>query len=102
MTERKWTKGEWKSYQYEGVTHWPGIEAGSTSIVVWGREWENEGVQGESLDEANANANLIAAAPDLYEALEALVLNLEEGDFISTTRIDAAIAALAKARGETQ
>jgi hypothetical protein len=48
-----------------------------------------------------ANAHLIAAAPALYKALERLVANLDEGDFISTTRIDEALAALAKARGET-
>jgi len=44
-----------------------------------------------------ANAALIAAAPDLLEALTALTANLDEGDFISTTRIDAAKAAIAKA-----
>jgi len=44
-----------------------------------------------------ANARLIAAAPDLLEALTALTANLDEGDFISTTRIDAAKAAIAKA-----
>ena len=51
--------------------------------------------------EQSANARLIAAAPDLLAALEALVANLDEGDFISTTRIDAARAALSKARGQS-
>ena len=46
-----------------------------------------------------ANANLIAAAPDLLAALESLTANLDEGDFISLTRIDTAKAAIAKARG---
>ena len=45
-------------------------------------------------------ARLIAAAPELLEALRSLVANLDEGDFISTTRIDAARAAIARATGE--
>ena len=52
-------------------------------------------------EETKANAYLIAAAPDLLEALQRLVANLDEGDFISTTRIDEARAAIAKATGET-
>jgi len=47
-----------------------------------------------------ANARLIASAPDLLEALQSLVANLAEGDFISETRIDAARAAIARATGE--
>lgn len=50
--------------------------------------------------EMEANARLIAAAPDMLEALERLVANLDEGDFVSTTRIDEASAAIAKAKGE--
>lgn len=60
-------------------------------------------------DHAKANAHLIAAAPELYEALEA-VLDLREntspfGGELQADRIDrtieAASAALAKARGES-
>ena len=51
---------------------------------------------------SEANARLIASAPDLLEALESLVANLAEGDFISETRIDAARAAIAKAAGEVK
>lgn len=50
-----------------------------------------------SREEELANARLIAAAPDLLKALQSLVANLAEGDFISETRIDAARAAIAKA-----
>ena len=41
-----------------------------------------------------------ASAPDLLEALQSLIDNLAEGDFISETRIAAARAAIAKATGE--
>lgn len=43
---------------------------------------------------------LLCAAPDLLAALQSLVANLAEGDFISETRIDAARAAIARATGE--
>lgn len=48
--------------------------------------------------EATANARLIAAAPDLYEALEAALecLDMTGG----TEPYDSGMAALAKARGE--
>ena len=114
--DRKWTPGPWMATNNPG--DW-GL-AGAWAIAPSGAnpyDWDQCISQVEyvtpycagasraeiaAADRAAANAHLIAASPDLYEALEALVLNLEEGDFISTTRIDAAIAALAKARGETQ
>jgi hypothetical protein len=50
-------------------------------------------------DEAKANANLIAAAPDLYDALAELRLRLDKpGDL--ATAIRRADMALAYARGE--
>lgn len=75
--------------------------------------------EGEHVDQVGAaNADLIAAAPDLYAALEALTGIFADGDgaFVavaehleedwpeeSTTlyKVNAARAALAKARGET-
>jgi hypothetical protein len=52
------------------------------------------------LDEIMANANLIAAAPELYEALEWCVnyLEIERGE--DNNPIEVAEKALAKARGE--
>lgn len=47
-----------------------------------------------------ANARLISAAPDLLAALEGLTERMVKGDSISFARIEAAVAALAKARGE--
>jgi hypothetical protein len=66
----------------------------SLAEVVWRFATE------EQSPNLEANAHLIAAAPELLEALERLVANLNEGDFISNTRIDEARAALAKAKGE--
>ena len=50
---------------------------------------------------ASANAHLIAAAPDLYEALKATVAALASSGSMHQKALDAAEAALAKARGET-
>ena len=102
MSERKWTPGKWSVYEVERETYWPGIDAGRTSIVVWGDQQENNGVQGDTLEEAKANAHLIAAAPDLYEALQAMLdyCNAECGSKIYPGH--QAYEALAKARGENQ
>ena len=49
-----------------------------------------------------ANARLIAAAPELLEALEKLVGYAQGGDLPSNKAIDVARAAIAKATGEPQ
>lgn len=55
-------------------------------------------VQGDATrTEIEANAQLCAAAPDLYAALDDLLAQLDRGININTV---AAYAALAKARGE--
>lgn len=46
-------------------------------------------------------ANLIAAAPDLYEALDEMVHDALAGDPPGSPAFHQALAALAKARGET-
>jgi hypothetical protein len=54
-------------------------------------------------DEVKANAHLIAAAPDLYEALEDLICLCEVGlksDYDINAELADARTALAKARGE--
>jgi hypothetical protein len=55
-------------------------------------------------DEAEANAHLIAAAPELLEALETLVRNkrliMTEENFAKNPGLQAAVAAIAKATGE--
>jgi hypothetical protein len=54
----------------------PGIEArdGKTTIVLFGEADEGDlGIQGRDDTEAQANAKLIAAAPELLDACQALV-----------------------------
>ncbi len=53
-------------------------------------------------DEADANARLIAAAPDLLEACQTLATLLDTDDWIATGRlaVKQAQAAIAKVRGE--
>jgi hypothetical protein len=54
-------------------------------------------------NEGKTNAHLIAAAPDLYAALEAVVADLYPWmphKDVGETAYNAAVAALAKARGE--
>jgi hypothetical protein len=47
------------------------------------------------------NANLIAAAPDMFEALAAILGNADELDIMALgDNFDRAVAALAKARGD--
>jgi len=53
----------------------------------------------EQLERWDADARLIAAAPELLEALEALVLD-ESKEYIPTRLWDAARIAIAKAKGE--
>lgn len=72
--ETKHTKGKWVIYPGLNSFEFPGIEAihesGNFSIVCVGNDFE--GVQGRNKDEIQANAKLIAAAPDLLEALQEL------------------------------
>lgn len=63
------------------------------------KAWSYEAL-GRSRAVANANAHLIAAAPDMYEALRAVVKMLNFEQHAPRPQIEAAIAALAKADGK--
>ena len=99
MMETKWTPGPW-AYEiqpgYACITH----ERGSIAAASYAKLLDNSPLPME------ANARLIAAAPDLYEALERLMQELIAqlyGNiiFIDTTKaMEQARAALAAARGE--
>lgn len=83
MTERKWTKGPWVvSEDCEGywINDTDGYHVGSAEA---------------SIDNAIHDAHLIAAAPDLYEALVVIVsFGVDEASW------QTAYDALAKARGK--
>ena len=82
-TETKWTPGPWSPYH-----------GGDTNL--WWIVYDHEGCELGSGDGGfdEGDANLIAAAPELYEALEALL------EYRDKWAVEKARAALAKARGE--
>ena len=85
------TPGPWMVSPYNNVTSRNGTIA------------KTEQMPGNNDRERDANANLIAAAPDLLEALEAAVARVqianEEGDNILSAWLPDAISAIAKAKG---
>ena len=89
MNDTKWTSGQW--YRY---SHWFIGTKDADGEVQYsiGRVWPDD-------TEAEANAHLIAAAPELYEALRDAGSWLDPKAPVAIH--EAASAALARARGET-
>lgn len=79
MSERKWTPGPWAVRDARGIRGANGECVASTYCAAPAED-----------------ANLIAAAPDLYEALADIHSKLDH----NLAEYDAADKALAKARGE--
>lgn len=95
MTERKWTPGPWVVVSDESATQVKGFPCiYATDYTVVG----TEGMFGD-IDEDFANAHLIAAAPDLYDALSDAISwhDGEDNQTIAEWR-----AALAKAEGRNE
>lgn len=92
MTE-KWTRHPWWSglNQFNQRAVFANNAFGKPAPVV-------ERVSGNNAEETRANAHLIAAAPDLYEALRVIA---DRFPGFQDREFKAARAALAKARGET-
>lgn len=98
MSEFEGTKGPWEVEDKEFVV------SGDRAIATVGGVFLIEGDK--------ENANLIAAAPDLLEALQVILINFRDactGDLVSMNDIlkfDASVvkarAAIAKALGETK
>lgn len=94
MSEPKFTPGPWLFSSYK---------SGNSVIVIDGKEFDVATVNYPNRD---ANAHLIAAAPELYEALEGLLADITEYQEINNLGGQnnhwqvKAKAALAKARGE--
>jgi len=106
MNEAKFTKGDWKKCTMAmSPGDWAQLNSGKYPITivcrgadviaaVWGIEDEDE----------QANANLIAAAPEMYAALQQLCDNrgvMEWLEMHSPCIREVAEEALAKARGES-
>lgn len=94
----KWTRGPWK------------IDATTLHFYIFGKPDNVASIikpigSPRGTEKALANARLIAAAPEMFEALEKLVgrverMSSEEWEYTEEVRA-LARAALAKARGET-
>lgn len=112
----KHTPGPWEVFICDDGGEWTGwpisIHAANEddkSIVRTGGMWPYEWDAATSQAEAVANARLIAAAPDLYEALRDMLdgwkyIRSVHGDLYGVgwdRAQDKAVAALAKARGES-
>lgn len=101
MSKTKWTPGPWNVADLNGmvsrgsaITGWRGMIAKC-----------DVGDYANSVEQGRANACLIAAAPDLYEALGLAFDDLNDAGFEALDELQqkvyiAASAALKKARGE--
>lgn len=120
MSETKFTTGPWE-VEYDGsdiegsftlrmetAIEDPGCHDAVHSIELYDGIWEEEGE--EQFSEAKANTHLIAAAPEIYEALSRMMLWAEtihslyphherDGGSVSAD-LAMARSVLAKARGE--
>lgn len=106
MTKMQWTPGPWSVENPMGPEELTIVANGDAPVYDW--RWIASVSLMSELDdthpigaEARANARLIAAAPDLFTALDDLLEAwAKTGSTISARTYDAAVAALAKARGE--
>ena len=103
----KHTPGPWSIFTDEKHKHNAGIEADGFSIICIGYPDEtpamdDSGVCGRTTDETTANAHLISAAPELLEALEAIMGSdlFEWNGSAAFWLQDKVKAAIAKAKGE--
>ena len=111
MSETKWTKGPWKAQMAKTTSDGEFDFAvlapvdGKTHVIA-----EAFGRVGETTYcPARHNAHLIAAAPDLYEALATLLAEMramaERSDLVCDDEAEAMLVAeraLSRARGETE
>ena len=97
----KHTPGPWR-VEWRGEKERPGIESDSASLSVVIYEVKSDddcGIHGRTPDEERANANLIAAAPDLLEVLEDIAADTGSSGWWWGEKM---MAAIAKAKGEAQ
>lgn len=97
MSEAKFTKGGWSiciDCWADGHVSIDGFEHSAIAVVV------SEMDDGSKKEELSANAHLIAAAPEMYEAMQEFVDRVECGEVRSVKTYSKFKAILAKARGE--
>ena len=96
MTDQpKWTKGPWAVERNKRTWGW--VDVVGPSLGVGGPTQATDLTLADEVKRI-AEAHLIAAAPDLYAALEQIVFDWDG----EPEDMFAARAALAKARGETK
>ena len=109
MTDTKFTPGPWISDADHSNTWHPNISSAVDSNIFAGNictvlsNLIYPGNDPKMHVEMKANAQLIAAAPELYAALDLALSHMSEPDCVIWRDIQSrAKSALAKARGETQ
>jgi len=105
MSEATSTPGPWVIC--DEFADRPGIDAETLSVVVYGSVEDDPeiGIQGETFGQRMANARLIAAAPDLLEALKLAELWMLGGtptQYSDQVVLEEIQSALAKAKGDNQ
>ena len=96
MSDTKHTQGPWRTLWGQDTM---AVETADDRIVA-SADFDDDD-DGIPYDECKANANLIAAAPDLLEACEWMLEHCDQGGVVGKEPCDNARAAIAKARGET-
>jgi hypothetical protein len=96
MSNESWNKGNW-SYNGNGgvisTLNGGGLVNGADEVDFYGGYLIAESI-------SKANAQLIAAAPELYEALKQVLEDHNLLDYVQTETLYRCEKALAKARGE--
>lgn len=106
MSEGKWTPGPW-AYRPHELDDWGTVWAANGRVVATASLAQSNctlsHARHSGYDPVEANAHLIAAAPDMAEALEAVTRKAVNIWGAAPDDIDIinALAALAKARGES-
>lgn len=111
MSESKWTPAPWRVVRpnHNPKEVYVRDDGGLIAQGPFPTHWEGQDERfAKEVDQYEANAHLIAAAPDLAEALEKLINSLENTTWSSwqatdkfMPHLDAARSALSRAKGET-
>jgi hypothetical protein len=103
MTTKQHTPGPWtvthNGYYHEIRTPWPGDSEVRKNSPSLASVFEHSNIENYSPEVAQANANLIAAAPELLEGLE---IAMDYLPHITCEWATKARSAIAKAKGEAR